>query len=534
MNECWRLSILSRPPVNVSWFVVAAIASALFCGMNVSCSRDEPADTGPPLLCYVGGTMRPVMDDLAAQYKSKTGSEVMIDYGGSGELLIRIETTGKGDLYVCHDPFLGALMNKGLGKQGWTAASLTPVIAVSRKNEVDRGLDIRGLADLAKPGVKVGLTDPQYSTAGRLVKVMMDKSGIELKPETVTRQGGAARNAVAVGQLDATIVWNAVAFTRRDKLRAVPIEPKWMPARGADAVTSATFGRVEMDYIRVTIATLACSDQPKRAKAFAEFVASREGQKTFARYGFCPADPTRSVDQAIRPALTGSIFIHCGAGMQKPIDELAREFTASTAVEVRANYAGSNVLFGQIDLTKKGDVYIPGDADYVEMAREKGLITFDRPVCYFVPVIMVEKGNPRQIASLADLTKARLKVGLGDPKACAIGRLMNPLFERNGVDPAAVAPNVRLRTPTVNDLGGAVKLGSIQATVVWSSIAAQYAEDSETVAIPAAGNIIPVVKAATLTTADNPPAARAFVEFLASARGREMLARHHYVVDEPR
>ena len=38
------------------------------------------------------------------------------------KLLIKIEQTGQGDLYVCHDPFLGGLMKKGLGRRGWTLA----------------------------------------------------------------------------------------------------------------------------------------------------------------------------------------------------------------------------------------------------------------------------------------------------------------------------------------------------------------------------------------------------------------------------
>jgi len=74
------------------------------------------------LLCYVSGTMRSVMEELARQYEAKTGLIVQIDYAGSGELLIKIEQTKQGDLYVCHDPFLAALMNKGLTDKAWTVA----------------------------------------------------------------------------------------------------------------------------------------------------------------------------------------------------------------------------------------------------------------------------------------------------------------------------------------------------------------------------------------------------------------------------
>jgi len=93
---------------------------------------------------------------------------------------------------------------------------------------------------------------------------------------------------------------------------------------------------------------------------------------------------------------------------------------------------------------------------------------------------------------------------------------------------------VVLRTPTVNELGLKIKLGTVDAVIVWSSTAAQDPASSETVAIPSAANLIPTVAAATLTTARNPPAARAFVELLRSRRGGSVLARHHYVVERGR
>jgi len=511
--------------------------------------RKSRSSSSRPLLCYVGGTMRPAMEEIARLYEQRTGQKVNIDYAGSGELLIKIQATGKGDLYVCHDPFLAALMRRGLGDRAWVVASLRPMIAVKRGNP--KG--IHGLADLARPGLRVGVTHLKYSTTGHIAQICLGRSGlgekIRANVQTEMRQGGAAANAVAVGTLDAAIVWDAVIFARRKDLEAVPIEEAWMPQRDVDTVTTATYGPIEMDYVRVVVATLKCSTQPERARAFAEFAASPAGQRVFARHGFSPADPTRRsppgraagvagatapAGQVVVPALEGSIFVHCGAAMRKPVSALAAEFTRRTGVKVQTNFGGSNVLLGQIELTRKGDVYIPGDADYVDEARRKGLAGYDRTICYFVPVIMVARGNPRGVRSLTDLTRPGLRVGLGDERACAVGRLIPELLRRNRIDPKAVEPNVVLRTPTVNELAMKVKLRTVDAVIVWSSIAAQYAKDSARVPIPAERNVIPRVAAAVLTTARNPVAARAFVEFLAGERGRAVFKQNHYSVDRPK
>ncbi len=115
---------------------------------GVSCSKKS--SDKPALLCYVGGTMKPVMKELAKRYEEKTGQRIDIDPGGSGVLMIKIQQTQIGDLYVCHDPFVGQLMKEGHGVKAWTVASLTPMIAV-RKDETS----IRSFADLTRPGVKV-------------------------------------------------------------------------------------------------------------------------------------------------------------------------------------------------------------------------------------------------------------------------------------------------------------------------------------------------------------------------------------------
>ena len=109
-----------------------------------SCGR-APKTERTPLLCYVGGTMRPAMEELVKLYEARTHQPIQVDYADSGELLVKVQLTGRGDLFVVHDPYLSELMSKGLGDRGWTVASLTPVIVVPKGNPKK----IQGLRDLA-------------------------------------------------------------------------------------------------------------------------------------------------------------------------------------------------------------------------------------------------------------------------------------------------------------------------------------------------------------------------------------------------
>ena len=136
-----------------AWSLVIAVAALLLA--PAGCGKDERGKA-EPLLCYVGGTMRPVMEELAKRYEAQIGQKVHIDYDGSGALLVKIEQTKLGDLYVAHDPFQAALMRKGLGVRGWTVAAVSPVIVVPKGNPKR----IRSFRDLARPGLRLVFSHP--------------------------------------------------------------------------------------------------------------------------------------------------------------------------------------------------------------------------------------------------------------------------------------------------------------------------------------------------------------------------------------
>ena len=230
----------------------------------------------------------------------------------------------------------------------------------------------------------------------------------------------------------------------------------------------------------------------------------------------CGADPPR---------------LYCGAGIREPVDELAKEFGRQHDVTFECDYRGSEVLLSSIKLSGQGDLYMPGDVHYVEQAEKEGLVASSKTVCYFVPVILVAKDNPEEILTLADLGRPGIRVGLGDPEACAIGRLCSRIFEKNGIDEEGI--DVKYRSPTVNDLGNHIKLGSLDAAIVWDAVAACFAESSDVVPIPVQENIISTVAVGVLKSSPHPELAGKFVDFITSPRGKEIFAKHHYTTQPP-
>jgi len=227
------------------------------------------------------------------------------------------------------------------------------------------------------------------------------------------------------------------------------------------------------------------------------------------------------------------LLLYCGAGIRPPVAEMAAEFGKRHAVEVECDYAGSNILLSRLKLTRRGDLYMPGDVHYVEQAEEEGLIASKRKACYFIPVILVKKGNPKGIGGLADLARPGVKLGLGDPKACAIGRKSVKIFQKAGIPASENKKNTVFSSLTVNELGLHVKAGKIDATIVWDATAAYYADVAEVVRIPTEKNVISTVPVAVLGFSKHKALAEEFARFVCSEEGKRIFRKHGYTTEEP-
>jgi molybdate transport system substrate-binding protein len=229
-----------------------------------------------------------------------------------------------------------------------------------------------------------------------------------------------------------------------------------------------------------------------------------------------------------------ALMLYCGAGIRPPVAEAVEEFGRVHGVRVECAYAGSEVLLSQMQLSGRGDLYMPGDGYYVEQAEQAGLIVSTRPVCCFVPVVLVQKGNPHGIRTLRDLAQPGLVVGLGEAEACAVGRQTSQLFAKNNISEEDINRNVANRALTVSDLANGVKLHALDAAIVWDAVAAGVADQTDVVPIAPAQNIVSTVSIAILKSSSNRELSQQFVDFLASERGQAIFAKHHYTLCPPK
>jgi len=220
-----------------------------------------------------------------------------------------------------------------------------------------------------------------------------------------------------------------------------------------------------------------------------------------------------------------SILVYSGAGLKAPMEEIGRLFTSKTGIDVQYTYGGSGMLISQMNLTKKGDIFIPGSTVEYSTAQNQGLAGTSRLVAYHVPVIAVQKGNPKNITTIQDFAKPGLKVALGDKNATAIGKAGAKMFSKFNIT-EAVEKNVVTRTPTINELTVIMNAGQADAALLTLDQINQNTMDA--ILIPARDNVVLIIPVGVTTFTKNPDRAREFADFVASDEGKAIFMKHGF------
>ncbi len=214
------------------------------------------------------------------------------------------------------------------------------------------------------------------------------------------------------------------------------------------------------------------------------------------------------------------LVFYCGAGLRDPAEKLISFFESRFPVRIRTDYAGSEVLLSRLKLHREGDLFMPGDARYVDQARKAGFVADRKSLHKWRLVIFVPKGNPAGVKDLEDLATEKVRLGLGDPRACAVGKAARRLFEKNGIPWEKVKKGVDFLSLTVNELALQVQAGSLDAVIVWDATARQFARWGETIAIPPEKNLVSTVDLAVLSFSKFPGLARKLLRAAASPEGK--------------
>lgn len=421
-----------------------------------------------PLVLHCAASNRAVMEAIRRDYEQEFETEVQIQYGPSQTLLSAIEVSQIGDLYLpADDSYLDLGKQKGLIAEAIPIARMQAGIAIRKQDSNS----IKKLQDLFRNDVRFVIANPDTAAIGKVTRQVLSKSGTWNEMEQAASAQRATvnevANDVAIGAVDAGIVYNAVLHTYPD-----------LAFVNAPELAAASS--------EIAIGVVASTQQPTRALHFARYVSAADrGLKRYREYGFGVADrEITDGDTAERDTPNDNIAgdtwsdqpelsIFAGSMLRPAINETINAFEKREGVTVNRVFNGCGILVAQMKSGQHPDAYFACDSEFMNQVHD--LFPEPIPVTQNELVILVQKGNPKGIASLKDLANEGIRVGIGHEKQCAMGWITQNTFREGGVQ-SEVMSNVTVQTPTGDMLVNQLQTGSLDAAVAYLSNAAGASE----------------------------------------------------------
>lgn len=229
-----------------------------------------------------------------------------------------------------------------------------------------------------------------------------------------------------------------------------------------------------------------------------------------------------------------AITAFVGSASKPPIEEIASEFTKSTGIKAYLNFGGSGTMLVQMELAKTGDLYIPGSPDYMVMAERDGVVEpgSAKIVAYLIPVIAVQKGNPRNLQSLADLARPGIKVGIANPESVCLGLYTIEVLDNSRLLPD-VWKNIATQAESCEKTATLLALKSVDAIIGWDVFAHWNTDSIDIVYLkPEQVPRIGYIPAAVDVFTKDRERARKFVDFLVSPPAQQIFRRWGYITTE--
>ena len=219
--------------------------------------------------------------------------------------------------------------------------------------------------------------------------------------------------------------------------------------------------------------------------------------------------------------VTGTVTVFAAASLTESFTQIGKDFEAANpGSTVTFNFAGSSALATQIDQGAPADVFASAAPKNMQTVVDAGNgagapTTFVKNQL----VIAVPKGNPKGLQGLADLTEPGVKVALcAEQVPCGAAATK-----------ALAAANVKITPVTLEqDVKAAlskVKLGEVDAALVYRTDAKAAASDVDGVEFPESSSAINEYPIIVLKNAPNKAAAQAFVAHVLSDKGRAVLTQ---------
>lgn len=229
------------------------------------------------------------------------------------------------------------------------------------------------------------------------------------------------------------------------------------------------------------------------------------------------------------------------AAFRQAYPQYQRIFVETLPPGIEASQIEANSLvMGNLRITLKPDVYTAGKGAIAELQQQHGWFAETYDYARNPLAIMVAKGNPKHIKSLADLGRSDVQVAMPNPKWEGIGKQIIASYRKAGgeaLERAVMETKVADGSTYLTYMHHRqsplrVLQGQSDAAPVWST--EPYFQQQilqhpvETVPIPPEQNTIAIYTAVRLKKAPHEQAARDFIAFMKSPAAQAVYKKYNF------
>ena len=232
------------------------------------------------------------------------------------------------------------------------------------------------------------------------------------------------------------------------------------------------------------------------------------------------SDTTTTTTNASK--VTGNVNVSAAASLTEAFTKIGADFKrANPGASTTFNFGSSGTLETQIQQTSGTGVDTFASADEDNMNKLVTAKLVDGTPTVFAKnrlVIVTKPGNPKDIKTLADLSKAGVVSLCGLTVPC--GKYAAQSLQTAGVS----IPETKVtRGVDVKGTLAAVTTGDADAAIVYVTDAKRAGSSVTAVTIPDKRNVIAVYPIATLKSAANHATSQAFIDYVMSSKGQATL-----------
>lgn len=217
--------------------------------------------------------------------------------------------------------------------------------------------------------------------------------------------------------------------------------------------------------------------------------------------------------------ITGTVTVLAAASLTETFTTLGKQFEAAhPGVTVKFSFAASSALAEQANNGAPADVFASASVKNMTLVTEAK--NADTPTIFVKNAmqIAVPASNPANITTLADLAKPGVKVALCQAEV-PCGATAQKVFDnaKLKVTPVTLEEDVKSTLAKV-------ELNEVDAAVVYVTDVKAAGDKIKGIEIDPAVNASTEYPIATLTNAPNAVGGKAFMEYVLSAEGQQVLA----------